>query len=284
MSLIVIEVLSAGIFTTIQDQGRFGYRHIGVPTSGSMDSISANLANALLGNDVNCAVVETTIIGPVLQFQQGTFIAITGAISRLTLNDKLVHLNTVIPINKGDVLKIGKATTGLRSYLAVSGGIQAKKILKSRSYYSGITKYSQINKDDILTLPQAVKKIFHRSTIARNPEHFTQQSLQVFKGPEFNLLDKATQENLCKMTFAISQQNNRMAYKLESEIKLSTKDIITSSVQPGTVQLTPAGELIILMRDCQTTGGYARVLQLTNQAIDQLAQKTTGKFISFNCY
>ena len=105
--------------------------------------------------------------------------------------------------------------------------------------------------------------------------------IDVFKGPEFHLLSKNQQEFLINSQFTISKDNNRMAYQLSEILENNLESIITSLVLPGTVQLTPSGKLIILMRDCQTTGGYPRVLQLKESAISVLAQKLTGNPINF---
>lgn len=277
----MIEVIKAGVFSSIQDQGRFGHRHIGVPLSGAMDARSANLANSLLDNTLNCAVLETTLLGPTLKFNLDTFVAVTGANCELLLNKKPIGLNTVIDIKKGDLLTVGKVVKGVRSYLAVSGGFRTEKILGSRSYYSSVTNLSRIHNGDILNIVQPKKDILNRSTIGVNSTLFNQNLLSASKGPEFNLLDNQTQLSLFKLAFKILPQSNRMAYKFNHAGILKTQEIITSSVQPGTVQLTPSGELIILMRDCQTTGGYARVLQLNNSTINQISQMQANEKISF---
>lgn len=278
----MVEVISAGIFSTIQDQGRFGYRNIGVPVSGAMDRNNSDFANALLNNDYKCAVLESTIIGPSLLFHQDTFIAVTGAECDLKLNHQSVCINKVIYIKKGDILSFGKVNTGVRNYLAVAGGWQTPVVLGSRSYYPEITNELQIHSGDRLLISLQVDKIINRTTVKFNSSQVKNNVLQVTIGPEFNLLDNRSRHNLISQSFKVSPQSNRMAYKLNHGTKLAAKEIITSSVQPGTVQLTPSGELIVLMRDCQTTGGYARVLQLTENAINHLAQKSAGKKVLFS--
>ena len=282
----MIEVISAGLYTTIQDQGRFGFRNIGVPTSGAMDMNSARLANALLDNEINAAVVEMTYNGSTLKFNTNTFVAITGANCSITLNSQPVKMNTVIAINCDSVLKIGRALKGVRIYLAIAGGFDYPKILNSQSFYHGITPVSHIHKGDHLKIFKQCKPIINRSSIKVDNKHFDDQTINVTTGPEFKLLDKISQQILRKKKFKISAQSNRMAYKLEIGDNLTetlkAKDIVTSCVQPGTVQLTPSGELIVLMRDAQTTGGYARILQLTDDSINRLSQKTAGKLIAFS--
>jgi allophanate hydrolase subunit 2 len=103
----------------------------------------------------------------------------------------------------------------------------------------------------------------------------------VFKGPEFEMLPLEMQKELFKSPFKINPQSNRMACLLDSQTIFSAQEIITSAVQPGTVQLTPSGKIIVLMRDAQTTGGYARIFQLTEMAINILAQKPAGSKVMF---
>lgn len=277
----MVEVKSAGLLTTIQDQGRFGYRKFGVPLSGAMDLFSAKIANALLNNDVHCAVIEATIIGPTLIFDRPTFVVVSGATCDLTINQKIASLNKVIKINSGDILSVGKITNGVRSYIAVAGGWQAPVILNSRSYYAGVTQNTLIQSGAKLEVLPLKKNIINRTSVNFDSGHINSEIIQVTKGPEYDLLDLHSRHNLIAQTLKVSSQSNRMAYKLKHSFELKADEIITSSVQPGTVQMTPSGELIVLMRDCQTTGGYARVLQLTKSSINQLSQKPAGSTLAF---
>lgn len=277
----MIEVLTAGLFSSIQDLGRFGFRHLGVPIGGAMDQQSARLANSLLNNQSHCALIEMTINGPLLKFHSDTFIAISGADFLCFLNDKTITTNTPIAIKAGDVLKVGTASNGIRGYIAVSGGLKSEKIFNSRSMYQGITQNTKLIKGSNINIEKIVTPIINRTRIKTNSQYFKQQKVSVSKGPEFDLLDENTQATLLKRNFQISNQSNRMAYKLKSTNQIKGQEIITSAVQPGTVQLTPSGEIIVLMRDCQTTGGYSRILQLTESAINQVAQKTAQMKIIF---
>ena len=281
----MIKVITAGFYSSIQDAGRFGYRDMGVPVSGVMDSYSANLANILLNNSNTAAVIEMTHHGITLQFEQKTYIAITGAQCDCLLNDVLIKRNVVVEIPAHSMLKIGRFTSAARAYLAVMGGFNSPLILKSRSYYQGVTEQTKLSKGDVLLINKVTKLIVNRARIKIDPNHFDTQHIVVSKGPEFELLPEQTKTALLSQKFNISSQSNRMAYRLShGNDNLQAQEIITSSVQPGTVQLTPSGALMVLMRDCQTTGGYARVLQLTEQSINRLAQKTATDSIVFELY
>lgn len=276
----MIKVLKEGLFSTIQDKGRFGYKNIGVPVSGAMDQASAKLANLLLGNDESSAVLEMTLLGPTLEFMNDTYISITGADMNPSLNKQKVLLNKPLLVNKGDILYLSHSSNGMRSYLGVKGGLSSENKLGSKSFYKGITKREKLIKNDkikfgeVIGSPMKMNKSINDFKINRKSE------INVFKGPEFGLLDSSSNDIIFNTDFTIGI-NNRMGYNLVEPIKNSIPSIISSPVMPGTVQLTPSGRLIILCRDCQTTGGYPRVLQLDKNSIDSLSQKTIGEIIKF---
>ncbi len=276
----MIKVLKEGLFSTIQDKGRFGYKNIGVPVSGSMDQASAKLANLLLGNDESSAVLEMTLLGPTLEFMNDTYISITGADMNPSINKQKVLLNKPLLVNKGDILYLSHSSNGMRSYLGVKGGLSSENKLGSKSFYKGITKREKLIKNDkikfgeVIGSPMKMNKSINDFKINRKSE------INVFKGPEFGLLDSSSNDIIFNTDFTIGI-NNRMGYNIVEPIKNSIPSIISSPVMPGTVQLTPSGRLIILCRDCQTTGGYPRVLQLDKNSIDSLSQKTIGEIIKF---
>lgn len=275
----MINVLHPGFFSSIQDLGRIGYQHLGVPISGAMDKHSAQMANAILGNEDSCAVMEITMLGPKLEFTCDSVIVIAGANLSPCLNSNKINNNSVVNVSKGDVLSFGKPISGFRAYLAVSGGFQSEKVLHSRSMYLGITEVSSIKKGDKLKIQQKKHKSKTYAAIKIRTNYLNENVVYVYKGPEFHLLKDEQIAKLFNQEFTISKENNRMAYQLDELITNNLDDIITSLVMPGTVQLTPSGKLIVLLRDCQTTGGYPRILQLSDNSINTIAQKMTGESI-----
>jgi len=278
----MVKVLKAGFYSTVQDLGRFRFEKYGVPVSGAMDSYSAQLANALLHNSTEYALLEITMTGPELQFNNDTFICITGASMNPMLNQDAIKQNHIVKVSAGDILTFGKLELGFRSYLAVSGGFQTELIMNSRSMYANITSKVTINNGDALQIatPSNILEQTH-SAVKTNANHFVTNNIEVYKGPEFDKLSKEQQTLLFSQDFTISKENSRMAYQLNELVENNLKPIITSLVLPGTVQLTPSGKLIILTRDCQTTGGYPRVLQLKEASINVLVQKFVGNEIRF---
>lgn len=278
----MVKVIKPGFFTTIQDLGRFGFQDYGVPISGSMDQYSAQFANALLNNDKNDAVLEITMSGPTLHFDCHTIICISGADLSPTLNGKAIKLNTIITIKPNDVISFGKLNSGFRSYLAVKDGFQSEIKLNSRSMYKNVTSKYKIELNDVLQINEILSiESSKYASLKFNTILFDINYLEVFKGPEFELLTPNQKQKLFDQEFTISNLNDRMAYQLEEPFENSLTPIITSLVLPGTVQLTPSGNLIVLMRDCQTTGGYPRILQLKEISINCLAQKFKGQKIRF---
>ncbi len=279
-----ILILSEGIHTSIQDLGRKGYRAYGVPISGAMDKYSAILANKLLNNDEKVPVMEITLMGPKILFEDHTLIVLTGADMSPEINGEPIQMNFVYEVKTSDVLSFGALKTGSRTYLGVKGGFQTEEKLNSFSYYDGITSKEKVKKGDRLKIASYDASLqVTSSKIKVKSSHFNENKLTVTKGPEFNRLTKKHRELLFSKEFKIDPHNNRMGYQLKNKFPpIKNAEIITSTTIPGTIQLTPSGKLIIMMRDCPTTGGYPRILQLTDIAINQLAQKKENDLFKFD--
>ncbi len=279
-----ILILTDSIQTSVQDLGRKGYRSFGVPISGAMDKYSAILANKLLNNAEDLPVLEITMSGPKIMFEDHTLFVLTGADLSPALNGEPIQMNHAYSVKTSDVLSFGKMNMGVRAYLGVKGGFLTEKILGSYSMYEGISSKSIVKKGDRLRIASYDSELeVTASKIKVKPSHFTTKKLEVTKGPEFNRLTKEQRDKLFSMTFKIDPLCNRMGYQLKNKFPpLKNNEIITSITIPGTVQITPSGKLIVMMRDCPTTGGYARILQLTDMAINQLAQKKENDRFKFD--
>jgi len=276
----VIEVLSPGLYTTVQDRGRIGYRAFGIPVSGSMDQLSADLGNKLLGNDSNAPVLEITMVGPKLLFQDKANIAITGADLSAQVNGELLKTNTIVCINSEDVLSFGKLKYGCRAYLCIQNGFDVPAHFGSCSTYEKAQLGLPVLKKGMKLHYQNNSNLnFHQnSRIKPSSFLFKENTIAVIPGPEYNLMN----EKFLSETFEITQDSNRMGYRLNGMLGFShSKSILTSSVMPGTIQLPPSGNPVVLMRDCQTTGGYPRILQVTEMGINILVQKKPGDLIKF---
>mgnify|MGYP005990213267 CR=1 FL=1 len=277
----MIKVLEPGVYNSVQDLGRIGFAKKGIPKGGAMDLVATKMANAILKNDVSNAVIEITYGLGEFKFTIDTYISLTGANYTPMLNGVTIKMNSIIAVKKEDVVSFGKRKYGARIYLAVKGGVQTEKIFNSRSFFQGITSKIRLGKGDSLQIKSPEKPIGKmHSKVKLSKASCDLQELECFKGPEFEKLNLAQKKSLLQL-FTITTDNNRVGYRLKEIILNNLKPILTSAVLPGTVQLTPSGRLIVLMRDCQVTGGYPRVLQLTNESIDKLAQKMTNENLKF---
>lgn len=276
----MIKVLHAGMYNTVQDQGRFGYAKMGVPVSGALDAYSAELAKALLQCHQSDAVIEITFGQGRFQFTEPTLFCLTGGDFSPRLDDVTIEMNRPYQTKAGAILSFGKRKYGARTYLAVKGGIQSESVLNSQSFSKGITPI-RLEKGDALSIGEHTEfpKKKHAS-IRIKEEHFNSGGLTAFHGPEFDRLN-AEQKHRLSRPFTISTDNNRVGYLLNERVENDLNPILTSAVLPGTVQLTPSGKLIILMKDCQVSGGYPRVLQLSQYAISRLSQRVAGEEVEF---
>ena len=274
----MIKVIQPGLFTTIQDGGRLGYRNIGIPTSGFMDQESAWAANKIVDNDREESLIEITLKGPTLLFNNNCTISITGGDFNPLINGMPIKMYESINVKLGDTLKINNTKNGARCYLAISGGIDVKSIFGSKSFLSNITESYYLRKGDEIKISDN----FNNKILKKNKLKFKlNRSMDVFKGPEFDLLSIKVKNILFENEFTI-RSNSRMAYNLDEKAQIGIKSIISSPVMPGSVQLTPSGKIIILHRDCQTIGGYPRILQLDTNSLNNLSQLKSNDKIKFS--
>ena len=274
----MIKVIQPGLFTTIQDGGRHGFRNIGIPTSGFMDQESAWAANELVNNNKDESLLEITLTGPTLIFNCNCVISITGGDFNPLINNLPVEMYQSINVSSGDILKLNNTINGARSYIAISGGLNVKSLFGSKSFFSNISDSYHLKKgDEIKVSKKSESQILKWDKLKFNLNRF----MKVFKGPEYDLLSTNSKKKLFKNEFTINT-NNRMAYNLEEKLQVDIKTIISSPVLPGSVQLTPSGKIIILHRDCQTTGGYPRILQLDTNSLNNLSQLKSNDKIKFS--
>jgi antagonist of KipI len=279
-ALQMIDIISSGIYTTLQDQGRFGSRNYGVPISGPMDLISARNANRILDNELNAAILEFTLQGAVLKFKHPAIITITGATDSPSLNDEKILINIPQHVQTNDLLKIGRCSKGMYGYLSILGGFLGEQILNSQSQYTGITRSPRILKGETLRF-NPFAPIFDSLHTQIESIDFNAHEIPAFKGPDYKDIDPEKVKTLLNHSITVSTEINRMGYRIDAQTTIEAAEILTAPVQPGTIQLTPSGKLIALMADCQTTGGYARILQLPEKSRSILAQKRSGQSFKF---
>ena len=243
-----------------------------------MDQESAWAANELVNNNKDESLLEITLTGPTLIFNCNCVISITGGDFNPLINNLPVKMYQSINVSSGDILKLNNTINGARSYIAVSGGLNVKSLFGSKSFFSNISDSYHLKKgDEIKVSKKSESQILKWDKLKFNLNRF----MKVFRGPEYDLLSTNSKKKLFKNEFTINT-NNRMAYNLEETLQVDIKTIISSPVLPGSVQLTPSGKIIILHRDCQTTGGYPRILQLDTNSLNNLSQLKSNDKIKFS--
>lgn len=284
----LLEVVSAGILTTVQDLGRFGFQRHGVPVSGAMDSYAMRVANLLVGNDANCACLEMTLTGPILRVVGPCEVAVTGADLKTMLNGERIDTWTARPMKMGDELTFSAAEHGCRSYLAVSGGIEVPLVLGSRSTYlrGGFGGYQgrPIKKGDFLrgTPLEGRKRIryFARESI---PRYRSEERIRVVLGPQDDLFTENGIKTFFDSLYEVTPDSDRMGYRLSGPaIEHSGKpEIVSDGVARGAIQVPGDRMPIVLMKDAQTTGGYPKIAHVISPDLDVLAQLRPGDKVRF---
>lgn len=278
-----IQVIKAGVLSSIQDAGRKGIRKFGFPEAGVMDLAAMYAANKLLGNDPNAAVIEMALSGGTYIFDAPAFLSICGAKAPITKNGKAIHTQRVIAVQAGDELSIGSFSEGLFSYMAIQGGFQVPIWMQSASTLLSVGKGGLhgdlLEKgDEIPYLLTDSKPHLFRELDYALPER---RAIRVYKGPEWHLLSEESQEQFLQ-SFRLGSEISRMGYRLEgATLKCYTKEIASSAVFPGTIQLPGQGLPIVLMKDAQTTGGYPRIAQVFEEDLAILVQSRPGQEVQF---
>lgn len=285
--MIRLHFIKPGLWTTVQDDGRMGYQNFGVPMGGAMDKKAAQQANQLVGNPPETPVLEITMLGPQIIIEGDCQIAITGADLSPTLNKVSIPNYQTINASSNSVLAFGQLRQGCRTYLAVRGQWQIKPWLESCSAMSlgnkAATPQSLIQKDSFINI-QTLPFIAPRYTPSQDCPVFKEMvQVPLMAGPEWNYLTSRQVARLFSMTYKIHKDANRMGYRLEPSLPNFefSSPLISSGIVPGTVQITNGGQLIILLLDAQTTGGYPRIGNITRSTINNLAQAKPGDNIRF---
>ena len=274
-----IEVTKAGMLTTVQDLGRVGHRREGVPLSGAVDSLAMRVANLLVGNAEDAAGLEFTLVGPELTFRTDALVALGGA-------DFGVQRWTPFRIRAGDTLALGPARSGCRGYLAVAGGIDVAPVLGSRSTYVraqlGGWRGRALRAGDRLSVPPLTRRVQGRWYIDPRiiPSYGSDVVLRVSAGLHAAEFEAAWRSE----AFRVSPQSDRMGLRLEAGRRLQRvggTELVSMPIGPGTVQVPPDGQPIILLADAQTIGGYPQLAQVATVDLPLVAQLRPGDTVRF---
>ena len=285
-----IEVTDAGLFTTVQDLGRYRYQRYGVPVSGVMDPFALRAANILVGNQEGDAGLEITMLGPRLEFLADTVIAVTGADLGPRLDDQPQAMWQAITIHSGGTLSFAGIRDGARAYLAIAGGINVPLVLGSRSTYTrsqlGGVEGRALKPGDRLPIsenrpfPSPAGRSLPREQV---PAYGHSSTLRVVMGPQDDAFTQQGLDTFLSSTFTVTPQSDRVGYRVEGP-RIRHKagaDIVSDGVPLGAVQVTGDGMPIVLMADRGTTGGYTKIAAVITADIAGVAQALPGDTLSF---
>lgn len=281
-----LRVIRPGMLTTVQDLGRWGHQHSGVPVAGPMDSYSHRLANQLVGNESGAAALEITLIGPELEASEPTTCVVQGARFEAAVDGNPVDVRRPFVIPAGQRLRFGARLSGARATLAVLGGVDVPEDFGSRStsLVSGIGPFNgrHLHAGDVLQIGRQP-----RSAVASNGRPLKMPEggavLRAIRGPHDAYFTPAALEQFFSGRFIITPQSNRMGYRLDGESLLHSgaADILSDATPIGSVQVPASGQPILLMADRQTTGGYPKIGTVITADLPIAGQLAPGDWIEF---
>ena len=284
----MIKVINAGLMTTVQDNGRWGYQAFGMPVAGAMDRLAFKVANLLLGNDENEAALEFTMMGGEYEFTGAALVAITGADMSVTLDGQPVENWSSFEVSAGSKLNFAFAKSGCRAYLAVKGGLDLPLVLGSRATYTrakvGGLEGRALKVGDVINfLGKATGGKPVKLAEEFIPQMPNEVSIRALLGPQDEDFTAAGISTLFADVYTITNEADRMGYRMEGAvIEHATKpDIVSDALCQGAIQVPGHGMPIVMMADRQTTGGYTKIGSVISSDLRILAQAKPGDKVRF---
>ena len=282
-----ITVLRPGLFTTIQDTGRWGHQASGVPVSGPMDRLSHRVANALVGNEPTAALLEATLAGPEIRIENGALIAVTGADLSARVDAEEIPLHRPIKCRSGAVLRFGERRSGARAYIAFGGGITVPSMLGSRATHTycalGGLDGRAIAAGDRLPLGDERTPSSWRVVSTPIKSVSGGARVRVIPGPQSDHFPPEALDVLQRTRFTVTSQSDRMGYRLTGETipRVEGREMISDATFAGALQVPPSGDPILLMSDRQTSGGYPQIATVITADLPMAGQLAPGDWIEF---
>ncbi|TMW72080.1 biotin-dependent carboxyltransferase family protein [Alteribacter natronophilus] len=281
-----------GLLTTVQDRGRQGYQQFGLSPAGAMDEYALQMANVLVGNERNEAVLEVTMMGPVLKAEKDMVIAFAGGNLQPAIDDEEVATWKSYHVRGGSKISFGRPVNGARLYLSVRGGIEIPEVMGSRSTYlkAGLGGFEgrELRKGDRIEVGEGAgsSEVHAGRRVASEhiPSYEKEITVRAVPGPQEDYFEKEALEQFFSEVFEVSHQSDRMGYRLQGEEPLKHKngaDILSDATAFGSVQVPGDGQPIILMADRQTTGGYTKIATVIGVDLWKVAQLPPGGKIRF---
>jgi antagonist of KipI len=287
----VITTLQSGYFTTIQDKGRWGYQAYGMPIAGAMDRYACQVANLLVGNQMNAAVIEMTGTGAAFKFDEEQLVAVCGGDMQGHLNNIPISNWSSFLIPRRGEIRFSRAISGYRTYMAVRGGFDVPMVLESRSTCTpakvGGYKGRMLRQGDVLHVGQDSDFAVQARELAGSyvPQYTEQIQLRVIMGPQDDMFSQGTLDAFFNNVYTVTEQSDRTGYRLKGpKVKhIGKADIISEAVWLGAIQVPADGMPFIMTADHQTTRGFAKLGSVIRVDLAKLAQAGPGDSIRFVC-
>ncbi|GAA3555196.1 biotin-dependent carboxyltransferase family protein [Streptomyces osmaniensis] len=283
MSDHALSVVRAGALTTVQDLGRPGHAHLGVPRSGALDAPAAALVNRLVGNPPEAAVLETTLNGCTLRPRSAVTVAVAGAPCRVTVDGRPVAWGAPVHVPAGALLDVGAALSGVRGYVGVSGGVAVEPVLGSRStdLLSGLGP-PPLTDGAVLPLGPPTRP-HARVDVAPQPAPPTELVLRVTPGPREDWFTAAAVRAFTSRAYRVSAASNRIGLRTEGPAleRALTRELPSEGVVLGAVQVPPDGRPVVFLADHPTTGGYPVIAVVRTADLPAAAQAVPGTPVRF---
>lgn len=287
-----VRVVKPGMLTTVQDLGRWGLQARGVPVAGPMDPVSHRIANALVGNPPDRATLETTLIGPELQFEDARWVVVTGGRFEATLDGARVEPCSPVLTHAGSILKLGARRAGARAYIGIGGGVATVPVLGSRATHvlSGMGGHEgrALRAGDVLPLgsapPFVPRLAATRAAVAVAETPATRPAtIRVLPGPQAERFAETALDMLQSGPYVVGDQSDRMGFRLQGPrlAHRGSADIISDATPLGVLQVPASGQPILLMADRQTAGGYPKLATVVTADIAVAGQLAAGDALTF---
>ena len=283
-----IEVITPGALTTVQDLGRPGWAHIGVPRSGAADRPALRLANRLVGNEEGAPGLETTLAGPRLRVGGPSVVALTGAPADASVGDRPVPMHQAFVLEAGDVLHVGTARAGLRTYLAFRGGIDAPLVLGSAAtdLLTGLGP-ARLAPGDVLWVGAAWGGRTSGTPALQPPPLFQLPQIAQLRtviGPRNDWITAESIKRLAAEPFTVNHASNRIGLRLDGPRldRARPDELLSEGLVPGAIQVPPDGRPILLLADHPTTGGYPVIAVVISDDQPIAAQLRPGQQLRFS--
>lgn len=278
-------VVDPGPLTTVQDGGRRGWAHLGVPGSGALDGTASRYANRLVGNPEDAAVLETTLGGVRLRTETESVVAVTGAPAPVTVDGRAAPFSEPVHLRAGQTLAVGPATSGLRSYVAPDGGVDVPAVLGSRSTdtLSGLGP-APLTAGQRLPLgaPTGPRYGVDVPVVRVCPEEVR---LRLLPGPRDDWFAADALTRLTEEAWVVSAQSNRVGLRLEGTPlrRTRTEELPSEGLVLGAVQVPASGQPLVFLNDHPTTGGYPVIGVVVAEDVERCAQLRPGSTVRFAC-